>query len=190
MNFIETDIPGVWMIEPQVFTDARGYFMEAYKQQEFEQYIGKVNFIQENESRSSRGVLRGLHYQLAPYAQAKLVRVIVGTVVDVAVDLRRGSPTFGRHVAVELSAENKRQLYIPQGFAHGFYVKSETAVFTYKVDNPYMPSHERGVRYDDPQIGIAWGAAESDPVVTSEKDRLLPFLKEAEINFEELKHND
>ena len=185
MNFIETDISGVWMIEPQVFTDARGYFMEAYKQQEFERYIGKVNFIQENESRSSRGVLRGLHYQLAPYAQAKLVRVIVGAVVDVAVDLRRGSPTFGQHIAVELSAENKRQLYIPQGFAHGFYVKSETAVFTYKVDNPYMPSHERGVRYDDPQIGIAWDTAGSDPVVTSEKDRRLPFLKDAEINFED-----
>lgn len=159
--------------------------MEAYKQQEFERYIGKVDFIQENESCSSRGVLRGLHYQLAPYAQAKLVRVIVGTVVDVAVDLRRNSPMFGRHVAVELSAENKRQLYIPQGFAHGFYVKSETAVFTYKVDNPYMPSHERGIRYDDFQIGIAWNMEEGAPAVTSEKDRLLPFLGDAEVNFED-----
>lgn len=185
MNFIETDIPGVWMIEPYVFADARGYFMEAYKQQEFERYIGKVDFIQENESCSSRGVLRGLHYQLAPYAQAKLVRVIVGTVVDVAVDLRRNSPMFGRHVAVELSAENKRQLYIPQGFAHGFYVKSETAVFTYKVDNPYMPSHERGIRYDDSQIGIAWNMEEGALAVTSEKDRLLPFLGDAEVNFED-----
>ena len=134
---------------------------------------------------SSRGVLRGLHYQLAPYAQAKLVRVIVGMVVDVAVDLRHNSPMFGRHVAVELSAENKRQLYIPQGFAHGFYVKSETAVFTYKVDNPYMPSHERGIRYDDSQIGIAWNMEEGAPAVTSEKDRLLPFLGDAEVNFED-----
>ena len=125
MNYIETEIPGVWIIEPKVFNDARGYFMEAWKKEEFEQHIGKINFIQDNESCSSRGVLRGLHYQLAPYSQSKLVRVITGRVLDVAVDIRVGSPTFGKYVAVELSAENKRQFFIPQGFAHGFHVLSD-----------------------------------------------------------------
>ena len=149
MNYIETEISGVWIIEPKVFNDARGYFMEAFKQSEFEQHIGKVNFIQDNESCSSKGVLRGLHYQLAPYSQSKLVRVITGRVLDVAVDLRAGSPTFGKYVSVELSAENKRQFFIPQGFAHGFHVLSDEAIFTYKVDNPYMPSHEKGLRFDD-----------------------------------------
>lgn len=183
MNFIETEIPGVWIIEPKVFKDARGYFMEAFKQAEFEQNIGKINFIQDNESCSSKGVLRGLHYQLAPYLQSKLVRVITGRVLDVAVDLRVGSPTFGKYVSVELSAENKRQFFIPQGFAHGFHVLSEEAVFTYKVDNPYMPSHERGLRFDDPAIGVDWGIADMDALNLSEKDKKAPLLSEAEYNF-------
>ena len=181
MDYIETHIPGVWILEPKVFHDARGYFMEAYKQPDFEAHIGPTHFIQDNESCSSRGVLRGMHYQLAPYAQAKLVRVIVGTVVDVAVDIRRGSPTFGQYVMVELSADNHRQFYIPRGFAHGFYVKSETAIFTYKVDNPYMPSHERGFHFDDPDVGIDWSIGEATSILTSEKDRVLPQLRDAEL---------
>lgn len=184
MKYIETTLPDVWIIEPVVFNDARGYFMETYKQNDFEQHIGPVNFVQDNESCSSKGILRGLHYQLAPYSQAKLVRVIEGIVIDVAVDLRKGSPSFGRSVAVELSAENKRQLYIPQGFAHGFYVKSERATFTYKVDNPYNPANERGIRYNDPTIQVEWGIGENNQVQTSEKDALLPLLADAEINFE------
>lgn len=183
MNYIETEIPGVWIIEPKVFNDPRGYFMEAYKQAEFEQHIGKINFIQDNESCSSKGVLRGLHYQLAPYSQSKLVRVITGRVLDVAVDLRAGSPTFGKYVAVELSAENKRQFFIPQGFAHGFHVLSEEAIFTYKVDNPYMPTHERGLRFNDPGIGVDWGITNIDAVNLSEKDTKAPLLSEAEYNF-------
>ena len=183
MNYIETEIPGVWIIEPKVFNDARGYFMEAFKQAEFEQNIGKVNFIQDNESCSSKGVLRGLHYQLAPYSQSKLVRVITGRVLDVAVDLRAGSPTFGKYVSVELSAENKRQFFIPQGFAHGFHVLSEEAIFTYKVDNPYMPSHERGLRFDDSTVGVDWGITDIKAVNLSEKDTKAPLLSEAEHNF-------
>ena len=183
MTYIETPIPGVWIIEPKVLTDARGYFMEAFKQKEFEEHIGKIQFIQENESRSAKGVLRGLHYQLAPYSQAKLVRVIQGCVLDVAVDLRQGSPTFGQHVAVELSSENKRQLFIPRGFAHGFHVISETAIFTYKVDNPYMHTHEGGIRYDDPAIHIDWGITDSQSILLSEKDSQAPLLNEAKLNF-------
>ena len=184
MIYTETKIPGVWMIEPKVFADARGYFMEAYKEQEFDEHIGKVHFVQDNESRSAYGVLRGLHYQLAPYAQSKLVRVIQGTVLDVAVDIRKGSPTFGKYVAIELSGENKRQLFIPRGFAHGFYVMSETAVFTYKVDNPYTPTHERGIRFDDPSIGVDWQIVSEEAVVVSEKDCNAPVLHDAENNFE------
>lgn len=183
MNYIETEIPGVWIVEPKVFADARGYFMEAWKKEEFEEKVGKIDFMQDNESCSSRGVLRGLHYQLAPYSQSKLVRVITGKVLDVAVDIRRGSPTFGQYVAVELSAENKRQLFIPQGFAHGFHVLSDEAVFTYKVDNPYMPSHERGLRYDDPTIGVDWKISETEVLNLSDKDRRSPLLGDAEINY-------
>ena len=183
MNYIETEISGVWIIEPKVFNDARGYFMEAFKQSEFEQHIGKVNFIQDNESCSSKGVLRGLHYQLAPYSQSKLVRVITGRVLDVAVDLRAGSPTFGKYVSVELSAENKRQFFIPQGFAHGFHVLSDEAIFTYKVDNPYMPSHEKGLRFDDPAIGVDWVITDIVAVNLSDKDTNAPLFSEAEYNF-------
>ena len=183
MKYIQTEIAGLWIIEPKVLSDSRGYFMESFKQEVFNQNVGKVNFIQENESGSSRGVLRGLHYQLAPYSQAKLVRVIEGTVLDVAVDLRKGSPTFGKYMAVELSGQNKRQFYIPQGFAHGFHVLSERAVFTYKVDNPYMPSHERSLRFDDPQIGIDWQITDPENVILSEKDKNAPLLAEADINY-------
>ena len=183
MKYIQTEIAGLWIIEPKVLSDSRGYFMESFKQEVFNQNVGKVDFIQENESGSSRGVLRGLHYQLAPYSQAKLVRVIEGTVLDVAVDLRKGSPTFGKYMAVELSGQNKRQFYIPQGFAHGFHVLSERAVFTYKVDNPYMPSHERSLRFDDPQIGIDWRITDPENVILSEKDKNAPLLAEADINY-------
>lgn len=183
MKYIQTEIAGLWIIEPKVLSDSRGYFMESFKQEVFNQNVGKVDFIQENESGSFRGVLRGLHYQLAPYSQAKLVRVIEGTVLDVAVDLRKGSPTFGKYMAVELSGQNKRQFYIPQGFAHGFHVLSERAVFTYKVDNPYMPSHERSLRFDDPQIGIDWQITDPENVILSEKDKNAPLLAEADINY-------
>ena len=183
MTYKETTIPGVWIIEPKVFNDQRGYFFEAFKQEEFDSIVGGVRFVQDNESRSTKGVLRGLHYQLAPYAQSKLVRVIKGRVLDVAVDIRRESPTYGRYVAVELSDENKRQLFIPQGFAHGFHVLSDEAIFTYKVDNPYMPSHERGIRYDDPTIQVEWGITDPAAVNLSAKDTQAPTLAEAENNF-------
>ena len=180
MNFIETEIEGVWIIEPKVFNDSRGYFMEAFKKEEFERHIGSVDFIQDNESRSSKNVLRGLHYQKAPYSQAKLVRVIKGTVLDVAVDIRKESPTFGKYVAVELSEENKRQLFIPHGFAHGFLVLSDDAIFTYKVDNTYAPSHEAGINFLDPGIAVNWPVYESE-LILSDKDKKAPLLKDAEL---------
>ena len=153
MEYIKTEIEGVLIIQPRVFEDARGYFFEAWKKAEFEEHVGKVEFIQDNESKSSFGVLRGLHYQRGEFSQAKLVRVISGRVLDVAVDLRKDSPTFGRYVMAELSAENKRQFFIPRGFAHGFLVLSDEAVFTYKVDNVYAPQAEASIRWDDKQIG-------------------------------------
>lgn len=183
MTYKETEIPGVWIIEPKVFNDGRGYFMEAFKQAEFEAHVGKLCFVQDNESCSTKGVLRGLHYQLAPYSQSKLVRVIKGCVLDVAVDIRKGSPTYGKHVAVELSEENKRQLFVSQGFAHGFQVLSDEALFTYKVDNVYTPTHERAIRFDDPAIGIHWKMAAEENVNLSEKDMKAPFLSNAENNF-------
>jgi len=180
MEYIETEIAGVFIIEPRVFSDARGYFMEAWKEEEFNQHIGQVKFIQDNESNSSYGVLRGLHYQKGEWSQAKLVRVIKGRVLDVAVDIRKSSPTFGKHVMVELSEDNKRQFFIPRGFAHGFLVLSEEAIFTYKVDNPYMPAEEAGIRWNDPELAIEWPI---DPaaVQTSEKDLKQPLLKEAQV---------
>lgn len=180
MEYIETEIAGVFIIEPRVFSDARGYFMEAWKEEEFNQHIGRVKFIQDNESKSSYGVLRGLHYQKGEWSQAKLVRVIKGRVLDVAVDIRKSSPTFGKHVMVELSEDNKRQFFIPRGFAHGFLVLSEEAIFTYKVDNPYMPAEEAGIRWNDPELAIEWPI---DPVAvqTSEKDLKQPLLKEAQV---------
>ena len=169
MQYIKTSISGVYILEPKVFADERGYFFEAWKQSDFEENIGKVEFIQDNESRSSYGVLRGLHYQKGEWSQAKLVRVIKGRVLDVAVDLRKSSPTFGKYVAVELSEDNKRQLFIPRGFAHGFVVLSDDAIFTYKVDNVYAPHAEASIRWNDETIGIDWHIDIND-VVTSEKD--------------------
>jgi len=183
MIFTKTEIPDVWIIEPDVFGDSRGYFMEAYKKTDFYQHIGPCDFIQDNESCSTKDVWRGLHYQLAPYAQSKLVRIIQGKVLDVAVDLRKGSPTYGKYVAIDLSGENKRQLFIPKGFAHGFYVMSEIAVFTYKVDNPYMPEYERSINLSDPIIGIKQDLLSGKAVIMSDKDRQAPLLGNAEINF-------
>ena len=180
MEFKKTDIEGVYIIEPRVFNDSRGYFFEAWKKQEFEQHIGPVEFVQDNESKSSYGVLRGLHYQKGAFSQAKLVRVIKGKVLDVAVDIRRSSPTFGRHVMVELSEENKRQFFIPRGFAHGFLVLSDEAIFTYKVDNVYAPQADAGIRWNDPDLGIDWPIDLSKDM-TSEKDLKQPFLKDAEV---------
>ena len=176
MNYIQTEIDGVWIIEPKVFNDARGYFMEAFKEEEFRANIGDVHFVQDNESKSSFGVLRGLHYQKGEYSQAKLVRVIKGKVLDVAVDLRRSSPTY---VSVELSEENKRQFFIPRGFAHGFLVLSEEAIFTYKVDNGYAPQAEASIRFNDETIGIDWPVAESQ-FILSEKDGHAVSFKDAE----------
>ena len=180
MEYIETEIEGVYIIEPRVFNDARGYFMEAWKQAEFEEHVGPVHFIQDNESKSSYGVLRGLHYQKGDSSQAKLVRVIKGRVVDVAVDIRKSSPTFGQHVMVELSEDNKRQFFIPRGFAHGFLVLSDEAIFMYKVDNAYAPQQDAGIRWNDPQLGIEWPIDPKD-VLTSEKDLKQPLLKDAEL---------
>lgn len=170
MKFVEQYIKGVWLIEPVRHGDARGYFCESFKRGDFERAIGKVDFLQDNESLSSRGVLRGLHFQRGSYSQAKLVRVSQGAVYDVVVDLRKGSPTFGRHVAVELSQENGRQLFVPRHFAHGFLVLSEFAQFQYKVDNVYAPQAEATLQYDDPALGIEWPAVDGE-LLLSEKDR-------------------
>lgn len=179
MEFKKTFIDGVYIIEPKVFEDKRGYFFESFKQQEFEQAVGYIDFVQDNESKSNYGVLRGLHYQKGEYSQAKLVRVIRGKVLDVAVDLRKSSPTFGKYVMVELSEDNKHQLFIPRGFAHGFLVMSDEAIFTYKVDNVYAPKAEASIRWDDPTIGIQWPMM-MDEVKTSEKDMKGVWFKDAE----------
>ncbi|WP_442764371.1 dTDP-4-dehydrorhamnose 3,5-epimerase [Sulfurospirillum cavolei] len=179
MNFIKANIPEVIIIEPKVFGDERGYFVETFRQEGFENFIGyRVNFCQDNESRSHHGVLRGLHYQLPPFAQSKLVRVIDGKVLDVAVDIRVGSPTFGEHVAVELSGKNKRQMFIPRGFAHGFVVLSETCTFTYKVDNYYAPQCDRGIAYNDKNLKIEWSLS-AEALHLSEKDTKQPKLEDA-----------
>jgi dTDP-4-dehydrorhamnose 3,5-epimerase len=178
MEYIKTEIEGVWILQPKVYDDARGYFFEVFKQSDFEQHIGNVNFIQDNESKSTYGVLRGLHYQKGDLSQAKLVRVISGKVLDVAVDIRKNSPTFGKHVMVELSGENKRQFFIPRGFAHGFLVMSDEAVFTYKVDNLYSPQNEASIRFDDPDLAIQW-PVNMDEVLTSPKDLTAVSLKDA-----------
>ena len=177
MNFIKTEIEGVYIIEPHIFRDARGYFFESYNAAEFARNGIDTVFVQDNQSQSSYGVIRGLHCQLGEHSQAKLVRVLQGRVLDVAVDIRPGSPTFGKHVAVELSAENQRQLFIPRHFLHGFSVLSETAVFAYKVDNLYCKESEFGIRYDDPEIGIDWKIPD-EAVLTSEKDRIANSLKD------------
>lgn len=179
MEYISTAIEGVYLIKPRVFNDARGYFMEAFKQEEFDANVYPVRFVQDNESMSTYGVLRGLHYQKGEYSQAKLVRVIKGRVLDVAVDMRRSSPTFGKYVMAELSDENKMQFFIPRGFAHGFLVLSDEAVFTYKVDNAYAPQAEASVRFSDEQIGIEWPIDEKD-MVLSPKDMDAVSFAEAE----------
>jgi dTDP-4-dehydrorhamnose 3,5-epimerase len=182
MKFIKTAIPGVFIIEPSVFGDDRGYFLESFNLEKFEENMFPIKFVQDNESMSSRGVLRGLHFQKPPYAQAKLVRCIEGCVMDVAVDIRKESPTYGKHVSVELSGENKKQLFVPRGFAHGFSVLSETAVFSYKVDNTYAPEYDAGIRFDDKDLNIDWGLIKED-IQLSDKDRKLTYLKNLDSPF-------
>jgi dTDP-4-dehydrorhamnose 3,5-epimerase len=184
MNFIKTSISGVIIIEPQVHGDTRGYFVETFRTDKLEKFLGyKINFCQDNESKSSKGVLRGLHYQLPPFAQTKLVRVIQGSVLDVAVDIRKNSPTFGQHIAVELSAENKKQLLISRGFAHGFVVLEDDTIFAYKVDNYYSPECDRGIAFDDLTLGIDW-IIPHDKLNLSLKDTKQPLLKDTNDLFE------
>lgn len=182
MKFIPTEIADVTIIEPQVFGDDRGYFFESFNQKEFTENIGDVQFVQDNESKSTQGVLRGLHFQKPPFAQAKLVRCIEGEVLDVAVDLRKDSPTYGKHVAVKLSETNKRQLFVPRGFAHGFVVLSKTAVFAYKVDNTYAPTHDAGILWNDKNLQIDWNMAAAK-VQLSTKDAILPNFVDFETPF-------
>ena len=182
MKFIQTKISDVIIIEPIVFGDNRGYFLESYNKKKFEEVVGKTSFIQDNESKSSKGVLRGLHFQKPPFEQAKLVRCIEGEVLDVAVDIRKNSKTYGEHVAVLLSGENKRQLFVPRGFAHGFLVLSDSATFAYKVDNTYAPDHDAGIRWNDKELNIQWGMKDGE-VMVSEKDAELPFFLEFESPF-------
>ena len=177
MKFSRAKIPDVIIIEPQVFSDERGYFFESFKQNELNEFLGyDVNFCQDNESKSTYGVLRGLHYQEPPFAQAKLVRVIQGSVLDVAVDIRKNSSTFGKHISIELNDQNKKQLFIPRGFAHGFVVLSETAVFAYKVDNYYNEESDRGIAFNDPELGIDWKINNQDLQI-SFKDKKQPFFE-------------
>jgi len=184
MNFIRTDIPDVVIIEPKVHGDERGYFVETFREDKLEEFLGyKINFCQDNESKSSKGVLRGLHYQLPPFAQTKLVRVIQGSVLDVAVDIRKGSPTFGQHVAVELSAENKKQLLVPRGFAHAFVVLEDDTIFAYKVDNYYSPECDRGIAFNDTDLDIDWILNEAE-LNLSAKDKVQPKLNETNDLFE------
>lgn len=177
MNFIKTDIEGVVIIEPRVFEDPRGYFFESFNLREFEEAIGPIGFVKDNESKSSFGVVRGLHFQKGEHAQAKLVRVVKGAVLDVAVDIREGSPTYGKHVAVELTESNHRQLFLPRGMAHGFSVLSEEAIFQYKCDNFYCPSSEGAIAWDDPDLGIDWRIP-AGQVILSAKDSRHPRLRE------------
>ncbi len=180
MKFTRTHIPDVIICEPDIFGDDRGFFMESFRADKLEDFLGfKIDFCQDNESRSSYGVLRGLHYQLPPFAQTKLVRVIEGSVWDIALDIRKGSPTFGKHVDLELTGENKKQLLIPRGFAHGFIVLSETARFVYKVDNYYSPKHDRGIAFNDPKLKIDWKVPQ-DKLILSQKDRKQASFMEAE----------
>ena len=183
MPFIETGFEGLKVFEPRVFADARGYFFESFNKQVFAEAGITSEFVQDNESRSTRGVLRGLHYQLNPMAQAKLVRVVEGAVLDVAVDIRKGSPTFGKHYALELSAENKKQLYIPRGFAHGFAVLSESCIFQYKCDNFYSKESEGGILFSDAALGIDW-MLKPEEVLVSDKDKVLPSFDNCLNNFE------
>ena len=182
MKFIKTEISDVYIIEPSVFGDNRGYFLESFNLKKFEENIYPIKFVQDNESKSSKGVLRGLHFQKPPFAQAKLVRCIEGKVLDVAVDIRKNSKTYGQHVVVLLSGENKRQLFVPKGFAHGFLVLSDSATFAYKVDNRYAPEYDAGIRWNDIELNIQWGIEDSE-VMISKKDTELPFFLEFESPF-------
>ena len=177
MNIIKTEIEGLIIIEPRIFKDARGYFFESFSQREFEEKICQTTFVQDNESYSCYGVVRGLHFQQAPFSQAKLVRVVKGAVLDVAVDIREGSPTYGQHAAIELTEENHRQLFIPRGFAHGFAVLSDEVIFQYKCDNYYAPQSERGIAWNDPAFNIDWRIP-ADKIILSEKDTKYPLLKD------------
>ena len=183
MEIIKTPIEGVLIIEPRLFKDERGYFFESFNQKEFENKICKTTFVQDNESKSSYGVIRGLHFQRPPFAQSILVRVVKGTVLDVAVDIRKGSPTFGQHVAVELTEENHRQFFIPKGFAHGFSVLSEEVIFQYKCDNFYSPQCEGAIAWDDPDLGIDWKIT-VDNIILSEKDKQHNRLKDTDVLFD------
>ncbi len=176
MIFTKTEISGVVIIEPKIFRDERGCFFESFNQKEFEENIQEINFIQDNESKSTKGVLRGLHFQTPPYTQAKLVRCIQGKVLDVAVDIRKNSLTYGKHVAVELSEENKKQLFIPKGFAHGFIVLSETAIFAYKVDNIYAPQCDSGILWNDETLNINWKINDDEVVLSSKDEKLSSFI--------------
>ena len=178
MKVLKTAIEGLLIIEPTVFGDSRGYFFESFSQREFEEKVRKINFVQDNESMSSYGVMRGLHFQRPPFAQSKLVRCVKGKVLDVAVDIRKGSPTFGKYVAVELTEDNHRQLFVPRGFAHGFSVLSEEAIFQYKCDNLYAPQSEGAIAWNDPDINIDWQLPAED-VLLSAKDSAHPMLKDA-----------
>ena len=180
MQFIQASIPDIVIVVPKVFGDQRGYFVEGFRRDLFEKHVGAIDFMQDNESMSEYGVVRGLHYQLPPYAQNKLVRVVVGRIIDIAVDIRRKSPTFGRHMAIELSGQNMHQVFIPKGFAHGFAVLSEKATVVYKVDAPYAPEYERCIRFDDTRLNIAWQLPKGD-IILSEKDQKAPSFHEAEL---------
>lgn len=182
MNYLPTPFPGLFLIEPKVFGDHRGYFFESFQQNEFDEKIGKTVFVQDNESKSVRGVLRGLHFQKPPFAQAKLVRCITGKILDVVVDLRKGSPTYKQSYSIELSDRNKLQLFIPRGFAHGFVVLSEEAIFSYKVDNLYAPAHDAGIRFNDPELLLDWKLPEAE-LKLSEKDRVLPLFSKTDLPF-------
>ena len=182
MKCLKTEIQDLYVIEPSVFEDERGYFLESFNLAYFQENIGFVEFVQDNESKSSKGVLRGLHFQKPPFNQAKLVRCIEGRVLDVAVDIRKGSPTYGKHVAIELSGENKKQVFVPKGFAHGFSVLSKTAVITYKVDNRYAPEYDAGIRFDDEALQIDWRLPQ-EAIQLSEKDKNLPSFKDLDSPF-------
>lgn len=183
IKVIKTEIPGVVIIEPKVFGDARGYFFESWSQKDFDEQVRPIKFVQDNESKSCYGVLRGLHFQKDKYSQSKLVRVVKGKVLDVAVDIRNGSPTFGKWVSCELTEDNHRQFFVPRGFAHGFVVLSEEAVFQYKCDNLYAPKEEGALAWDDPEIGIDWGVP-ADKIILSAKDKVHPRLKDSKELFD------
>ena len=182
-NYIKTEIPDVVIVEPQIFEDERGYFYEPYNRREFEKNIGVVDFVQDGQSKSTYGALRGLHFQLNPYAAAKYVSVMKGKVLDVAVDIRKGSPTYGKYVAVEISDKNNLRVFVPRGFAHGFITLSDEAIFYYKYDNYYQPNSESGIRFDDPQLNIDWKVPKKD-IIVSPKDAACKYLTETPNNFE------